>query len=155
MEKKIKLPLQYKILIGAVGVVGTYLVLRKFQTEIKAFLNKRKQSQNVISELDKALQKQTLTFPLSQYDSFANIIETASFDLGTDEQAIYQVFNRLKNNADYLALTKAWGNPTRRFYDFFIPMDFTLPQMIRYEMSDSEIQVINKILATKGITYRV
>ena len=155
MEPKIKLPLQYKILIGAVGVVGTYLLIKKFQVEIKSFLNKRKQNENVRDELQDAEKKSPLSFPLSQYDNFASIIETACFDLGTDEQAIYAVFNRLKNNADFLQLAKAWGNPTRRYYEYFVPMDLTLVQMLRYDLSDSECQVINKILARKGITYRV
>lgn len=155
MEVKEKLPIQYKILIGAVGVVGTYLLLKKFQVEIQAFLNKKKQNTNVTDELEEAKKKQKLTYALSQYDNFANIIETSCFDLGTDEKAIYQVFYRLKNNADYLALAQAWGRPTRRFYDFFVPMDFTLVQMLRYELSDSECQIINGILAKKGITYRV
>jgi hypothetical protein len=155
MEPKIKLPLQYKILIGAVGVVGAYLLIKKFQVEIKAFINKRKQNENVTDELKDAEKKQPLTYPLSQYDNFANIIETACFDLGTDEQAIYQVFYRLKNNADFLQLAKAWGNPTRRYYEYFVPMDFTLVQMLRYDMSDSECQVVNQILAKKGIKYRV
>ena len=51
MEIKEKLPIQYKILIGAVGVVGTYLLLKKFQVEIQAFLNKKKQNTNVTDEL--------------------------------------------------------------------------------------------------------
>lgn len=155
MEIKTKLPLQYKILIGAVGVVGGYLLLRKFQTEIKDFFNKKKQNENIVTELEDAIKKQKLTYPLSQYDSFANIIETACFDIGTDEDAIIKTFYKLKNNADYLQLTKAWGNPTRRIYDWFLPMDFTLPQQLRYELSDYYCTAINNILAKKGITYRI
>jgi len=155
METKAKLPLQYKILIGAGAVVGSYLLLKKFQVEIQAYLNKKKQNTNVTDELEEAKKKQKLTYPLSQYDNFANIIETACFDIGTDEQAIFTIFYKLKNNADYLALAQAWGRPTRRFYDWFVPMDLTLVQMLRYELSDSDCQKINGILGKKGITYRV
>lgn len=155
METKVKLPIQYKIAIGAVGVIGTYLILRKFQTEIKEFFNRKKQIENVEDELKEAEKKNKLSYPLSQYDTFANVIETACFDVGTDETAILKTFYKLKNNADYLQLTKAWGNPTRRIYDWFLPMDFTLPQQLRYELSDYYCTLINNILAKKGITYRV
>jgi len=155
METKAKFPLQYKILIGAAGLVGGYLLVKKFQVELKAFIANRKKNTNIIDELDEEVKKQKLTYPPSQYDNFASIIETACFDLGTDEQAIYQVFNRLKTNGDFLALAKEWGNPTRRFYEYFVPMDLTLVQMLRYDMSDGECQVVNRILAKKGIKYRV
>ena len=48
----------------------------------------------------------TKTFPNSQYFAFANRLEQAMFDWGTDEAAILDVFNQLKNNADYLAFLK-------------------------------------------------
>jgi hypothetical protein len=155
METKAKLPLQYKILIGAAGVVGTYLLLKKFQVEIQAYLNKKKQNTNVTDELEEEKKKQKLSYPISQYDNFAAIIETACFDVGTDEKAIFNVFYKLKTNGDYLALAQAWGRPTRRFYDWFVPMDLTLVQMLRYDMSDADCATINRILAKKGIKYRV
>jgi hypothetical protein len=101
------------------------------------------------------LKKTRLTFPESQYRSFAGTIETAGFDVGTDEDAIYNVFGKLKNNADYLALTQAWGKPNRRVYEWGIGRDMTLAQFIRYEMNDKEVRKINGILSSKGIKYRI
>ena len=139
------------VVVSAVGVAVAVLVAKKF----KLFFNKLKQVKNVQDELKDAEKKTPLSYPLSQYDTFANVIETACFDVGTDEDAILKTFYKLNNNADYLQLTKAWGNPTRRIYDWLIPMDFTLPQQLRYELSDYYCTLINNILAKKNITYRV
>jgi hypothetical protein len=49
----------------------------------------------------------------------------------------------------------AWGQPNRKVYEWGIGRNMTLPQYLRYEMSDSEIKKVNEILASKGITYRV
>ena len=46
METKAKFPLQYKILIGAAGLVGGYLLVKKFQVELKAFIANRKKNTN-------------------------------------------------------------------------------------------------------------
>lgn len=150
-----KLSLPSKLLIGVVGVVGAYLVLKKFKNAINTWINKTKQNTNVNDELENAKKENKLSFPLSQYDNFANIIETACFDVGTDEDTIFGVFYKLKNNADFLALTKAWGNPTRRIYDWALPYDYTLVQILRFELSNSDCQKINNILAKKNIKYKI
>ena len=115
----------------------------------------RAEAAAVENELSDEIKKTGLTYPQSQYKSFASTIEIAGFDIGTDEDAIYSVFSKLKNNADYLALANAWGKPNRKVYEWGIGRDMTLAQFIRYEMDESEVKKVNKILASKGIKYRV
>jgi hypothetical protein len=135
------------------GVIYTvYKLSKNFNPEQR---RQEEENKDVESELQKEVKKNPLSFPLSQYKSWANQIEVAGFGLGTDEQAIYSIFRKLKNNADYLALEQAWGKPTRKTYDFAVPLDYTLSQFLRYEMGDSEINKLNYILQTKGIKYRV
>ena len=61
----------------------------------------------------------------------------------------------MKNNADYLALLKAWGKPARTVYEWGIGRKKTLSQFLHSEMSDSEIRKINTILANNKVKYRV
>jgi hypothetical protein len=138
---------------GGVAVAfGVKKVLDFFKPERK---REEKEEKTVIDELEAAKKKKPLTYPKSQYANFANIIDISGFDLGTDEAAIYSVFRKLKNDADYLALAAAWGSPKRTIYYFGLPYKLTLPQFIRWEMSNSEAGKINKILSSKNIRYRV
>jgi len=143
--------------VVGVGVVagagyGIYKLIKFLSAENKA---EKKETQLVKGELEKEVEKTGLTYPGSQYLTFANVIETAGFDIGTDEEAIYSTFRKLNNNADYLQLLSAWGKPNRTIYDWGIGYDMTLPQYLRYEMGDEEINKINYILKSKGITYKV
>lgn len=137
---------------GLTAAWGISKILKILRPEYKREQNEQKTIQ---SELETETKKTGLSYPQSQYPAFANIIETAGFDVGTDEAAIYTVFRSLNNNADYLALTNAWGKPTRKIYDFGFGYDMTLPQFIRWEMDDKEVAKINAILKSKTIKYRV
>jgi hypothetical protein len=138
--------------ILAGGAYLIYKIVSKFGSEER---RESRQNLDIKTELDKETKKFPLTYAKSQYSTFADTIDTAGFDLGTDEDAIYSVFYKLKNNSDYLALLSAWGKPTRTVYEFGIGYSMTLPQFLRKEMSDSEVSKVNKILASKKITYRV
>ena len=112
------------------------------------------------NELEKEIKKKPLSYPLSQYKTFANVIEEACNEEGTNEEAIYSTFRKLKSNSDYLALQIAWGNPTRfvtpSWYIFYTTgKNFSIPQLLRNDMSSSEISKVNKILSNNGIKYRV
>jgi hypothetical protein len=137
--------------VAGVAFIG-FKIFRKFGGESARETQEANQLEN---ELNTELNKTGLTYPKSQYSTFANEIETAGFDIGTDEDAIYSVFRKLKNNADYLQLNASWGKPNRKVYDFGIGRDMTLPQFLRYEMNDGEIRKINQILSYNKITYRV
>ncbi len=95
------------------------------------------------------------TFPSSQFFAWANRLEQAMFDIGTDEDAIFDVFNRLRNNADFLALKAAFGvrNYTGGFVPGFLSDDLSLDGWISQELDSSEIAQLNNILRSKGITY--
>jgi len=141
----------------AVGVVaGTGYALFKISKLLTGEKQREiKESTAVGSELQSAQAQTGLSYPGSQYLSFANVIETAGFDIGTDEEAIYSIFRKLNNDADYLQLLQAWGKPNRKIYDWGIGYDMTLQQYLRYEMGEDEIAQINFILKSKGIKYRI
>jgi hypothetical protein len=137
--------------VVAAGIV-IYKVTQKFGDVEEA---DKKEGRDILDELAKEGKKKPASYADSQYKTFANTIETAGFDTGTDEEAIYSVFRKLKNNTDYLKLLNAWGTPNRKVYEWGIGRNMTLPQFIHWEMNDIESRKVNQILASKGITYRV
>jgi hypothetical protein len=101
----------------------------------------------------KAAQKsgETASYPSATYSQLADKIYAAvMYTWGTDNQAIYDVFNLMKNNIDVASLIKAFGK--RRLE--FSTQDAELGAHISNDMNSSEITKINNILASKGITYR-
>ena len=138
------------ILAGVVYVI--YKVTQKLGEEPQRDTEEDKQIQ---TELQTEIKKTPLSYGASQYATFANNIQEAGYDIGTDEEAIYSVFRKMKNNADYLALLKAWGKPTRTVYEWGVGRKKTLSQFLHSEMSASEIAKINTILANNKVKYRV
>ena len=137
------------IVIGVVLIVIT-LLLFIFWGRIKALVQ---QVKNRFAN-EQALNQWTTTtgevsnITSSQMTLLANRLENAAKGAGTDEDAIYAVFNQMTNTADVYALIAAYG--TRDGQD--------LPTMIRSELTDMwpyrEISKVNQILTNKGISYQ-
>lgn len=137
------------IVIGVVLIVITILLFI-FWGRIKALVQ---QIKNRFAN-EQALNQWTTTtgevalLPSSQLTILANRLEQAAKGAGTDEDAIYAVFNQMNNTADVYALIAAYG--TRDGQD--------LPTMIRSELTDMwpyrEISKVNQILTNKGISYQ-
>ncbi len=96
------------------------------------------------------------TYPDSQFYAWANRLEQSMFDVGTDEDAIIEIFSALRNNSDFIKLKQAFGirNYTGGFVPGFLSDDLSLDGWIAQELDASEINEINTILSNNGITYR-
>jgi len=97
------------------------------------------------------------TISAAQASSFANSCHAAIDGYQTDEEALYNVFSNLKNNADFALLMSAYGsrevssgawNPEPNFVG-------TLTGAITSECDATEKAKLNQILQSKGITNRV
>ena len=133
---------------GAVGV-GAYLLYRGVRKALgfNTTVDAAKKDQ---AELVRAGQR--ASYVDSQYKIFADAIYSAGFDVlfGTDEDAIYNVFNRMNNDLDVNKLIVAFG---ARRIEFSTRVE-SLSEFLRSELDDKEIGNINKILSTKNINYR-
>lgn len=96
------------------------------------------------------------TLKKSQFNSMANVIFNAMDGYGTDEDAIVRQVKKLKNDADFLALTTAYGirevssgkwNPEPNYKG-------TLAGALQNDLSDYWISLLNKHLRSKGVKYR-
>ena len=117
------------------------------------------------------------SFPPTQYKGWANAIEQsfegcdpfgnvtwgADSPLGTvsywskSGYNVAKIFAQLKNDVDFLTLVLAWG--VRTYDECGILTgnveDVDLFKAIDHELTDAERRDLNKILAKKGITYKV
>jgi hypothetical protein len=115
---------------------------------------------------DLAAQGITPTLDASQLEIFSQQLVEAMSGCGTDEDSIHRVFRQLSNDADVAALIVQFGV---RYYQPCVwtsPVSFAiweandqaygggLPTWFGYDLSDSNIEDINDILTSKGITYK-
>jgi len=107
------------------------------------------------TELQEQTKKTPLTYSPAQYKTWANSLEEAMFDLGTDKYTIVQVFKKLKKDVDVLALIDAFG--TRKYYTIGISYGpKTLGQWLTIEDNWWEylISDINKALSDNRVKYQ-
>jgi hypothetical protein len=91
------------------------------------------------------------TYPDSSYTQWASSIVSAGFNtLGTNEQAIYDIFRKMMNDLDVAKLIVAFGNQRVEFSFQTMPLGAWLST----ELDSSEMAVINKILRDKKIKYQ-
>lgn len=142
-EATLNKPLVWLTILG----VGAYALYK-----LGSALGKKLTLSNADADI-KAAQKtgETASYSSATYTQLADKIYAAvMYTWGTDEQAIYDVFNLMKNNIDVASLIKAFGK--RRLE--FSTQDAELGAHLSQDLDTAEIQKINSILASKGITYR-
>jgi len=99
-------------------------------------------------QLAKDISKTDLTYDLSQYTIFADRAYDAMYDFGTDEEALYVMFGKLRTNSDVLQLIKAFGVRG----DFIYKEGLT--KWLSSELNNIEIEKVNDILKRNNITYQ-
>lgn len=106
---------------------------------------------DIVKEESKGEQQ---SYSNSNYKTLADRLYSAMNTSGTDESAIYSVFETLKNKIDVLKIIEAYG--VRQLYQFGIPIGGkqNLSQALSDELSDNEISKVNQILFKKGINYK-
>ena len=136
-------PLTSTIFLIVLALALVYLILRKL---------KQTDTTN-LDNLEDEIKPNLLTYPESQYIIFADNIEAATAPMFDDEQAIYNVFQKLKNNDDVLKLITSFGR--RSFWagnGYFY--NATLNEVLTNQLSTDEIKHLNEILTGNGITIK-
>jgi hypothetical protein len=147
------------ILIAGVGIGVGYLIYRGIKKSIDN-TGEKQDVKDVTSDI-KTFQKQgqTLSHTEGSYSSFASQILQACGGYGTDEESIYRVFRQIKKNIDYAKLFSTFGVRTIPCDMFSRPFDNcgkgNLVEILTSELDDKEINKINDILKSNGVTYRL
>jgi len=146
--------------VAAIGLGGylVYKAIKKVGTGVKDifgnYTDEKELIENINNEQTQLKKKGfTLSYPIFTFKSDAEILKNAMGRLGTDEDAIYRVFSKMKNNLDLSELIKQYGT---HLYAIS-PVNFQyldLSGWINEELNDKEITKINNILSNNNITYR-
>ena len=92
------------------------------------------------------------------FTSLANDLYQAMDNYGTAENGITDIMKLLKNNADFDALSSAYGTRTLNcgsFNPFCTDFTGNMVQSLNDELDSSEIKVVNQILASNGLTRKI
>jgi hypothetical protein len=156
-DPKEKRPIKTAIAIG-IGAAIAFGMYKLVSKELAEAIKKRKNSKLFDEEIDPKIKA---SYKPSQFITWADKIED-SFNAQwldfTDEDAIYNIMRKLKNNTDWLELNKAYG--LRSYYDLLNPSyitgkDINLVKALQLELDTTEKNKVNAILKSKGITYRI
>ena len=145
------IPKEFRVSLAVLG--GGYLAYKLYRklnpSEKEIAEEKLVEESEFTSEGESCMGK--LSYRSSQYKAFATALHNAFVEtVGTDEDAIYSVMNKMKNECDLLQVIAEFG-VRRQEWGF---EKLNLPQFINDEMSTKELQKVNSILRRKGITYR-
>ena len=122
------------ILLIIIAVVVIIVVKRKKAT---------KEQDDYIKDVEKQIDKSDLSYANSEYTQMANKLYSAMKGIGTNENAIYDVFSQLETESDVRKLISTYGSKD----------GMTLQQWLIDDLSNRELQKVNDILAKNNINY--
>jgi hypothetical protein len=132
------------ITLAGIGVLG-YKAYKWYQNEqIQAEVSKKAAE---IQAYNKA--GVVASFPDNQYVTWGKLINDELNSALIDEDKIYTIFRNLKNIVDLYKLQSAITYTE----GFLFKINRTLDEVLSYFLFDSDINIINKILASKNINY--
>lgn len=141
------------VLGGATVIIVGVVKFKKYQENKRLKQAQENYNKLVGTEKDTfAAAGEKLSYPPSNYKTYADQLEKAMQYTGTYSNVIYDIFKLMKNNLDIIALVQAFG--TREIYFWGFTYKFTLPEAIRDELDATDIAKINKLFASKKIKYR-
>ena len=111
-------PIQYGILGG--GLFLAYIIYKKITSQETTQEDTQKLLKKELDLEQARLKNLKLTYPISQYLLFANVLdESMRYGIGDNYKAVVTTLQKMQNNKDVLQLIKAYGN--RQGYVFGIP----------------------------------
>lgn len=147
------------IIVG--GAVVAFIIFKTIMNKFKenadknSALQQKKYATDEIKNLYNQGIKQTLSN--SQLESICQVLAQAFDGCGTDNNTVFNEFDKLQNEADMQSLLKMYGvrkydgcNWEGDFYD----KNLSLSGAISSEMNTTQIKKINSILGKKGIKFR-
>ncbi len=113
------------------------------------FLGSRTGKAAAVSVGDKDIKAGSLSYDLSQYKVLADRILEAVEGYGSDEEAIYTVFRKMRTTSDVLQLSKSFGSRGAWYSG-----KSSLAAWLAGDLNNAEIAEVNKILASNFIAFQ-
>lgn len=126
-------------LVALLVSVIVIIIFIKYRTKlVDAVHNKQ-----LANSLDEEIDTNQITITQAQFNTYASSLYAAMDGVGTDEDKIYAVFRAMNTRADVLQLIKTFG----------VKDSQTLTEWLHGDLSASEIEKVNTILAGNNINY--
>jgi hypothetical protein len=88
------------------------------------------------------------TISESQASSYADLIYQENMSANTNEEAIYEVFRKLRREPDLILLKLKFGTRRPQFGTAYMG----LSAFLRADLNDSEMEEVNRILRSKALS---
>ena len=156
------------VVVGGIAIV--YFTAKSFikrirtQADEKRSLQESTNADNELIDLNNRGIKPTLTD--SNITSIINSLKDAMNGCGTNEKRVYDDFSKLNNEADVKLLIRNWGVQYYQPCAGSQPISYSkwlwndksfggsISEWLNYDLSTSEINKVNDILAKKGIKHK-
>ena len=142
--KAIPINIRGYILLAGMGFAG-YKIYKWYQQEVLDSETNKKAAE--IKAYNKA--GIVASFPDNQYVTWGKLINDELNSVTVDEDKIYSIFRQLKNVVDLYKLQSS----VTYTVGFLFKLSKTLDESLSWFLSDSDIDIINKILLSKNINY--
>lgn len=113
-------------------------------TDIKDLIIDKKANEKLINEANQTIEVSDITITQDQFETYSSKLYKAMKGWGTNEKAIYAVFQEMNSRSDVQQLIKTFGTKDGD----------TLREWLYDDLSEDEIAHINSILASKSINYK-
>ncbi len=150
-KSAIVVPTLIKVGVPLIAVGVGYLLVRKM---LKGKTNPDGTSSSIAPTLENTkIERHKLTISVSDATLFANTLYGAMMNFGTDEKAIYSIFNNISTKDDMLLVIKTFGMKqyligTRAA---FLGQSMNLIGWLRAELSSKEISKLKPKFDSWGI----
>lgn len=138
------------VIVVAEKKVAANLKARKYSKEEDVSINK------ALSDAVKAGNGPTITS--ANAATMADKVFSALDGYGNGFDSIKEVYNSMKNNADYLLISSTFGTKTTssgRFNVFESDFTGTMAQTVTHWLSSEDQSTLSNILKNKGINYTI
>lgn len=139
---------------GALLLIVLYIYVRKKIMEYKA----DKKDEEYQRSVGKSIDSSVLTYNDADYLTMANALESYLADTragwaGVDEDGIFNIMEKMKNNSDVAKLITAFGKRNLRKRWQTKTDEYDLPSALAYFLDQGERDEIEEIFETNGVTY--
>lgn len=138
-KKKMIIGIAVAILVLVIAIV----IVFKYK-DIKNLIMDKAANQKLVDEANTTIKVEDISITQDQFHTYAQKLYKAMKGAGTDEKAIYEVFEAMNSRSDVQQLIKTFG----------VKDGENLAEWLYDDLSAGDIEHINAILATKSINYQ-
>ncbi len=135
------------IIVAVIVAVAIWLIVKKIKASSAA-----RENRDYLNAVKSNINPSETSYNGEDYRDMAQKLYDAFNGAGTRNQSWKDVFGRMRTNSDVNQLIVAFGTRKAKLFGKEYGKAMTLSEWISDELSNSEIQYLNSMLASKGIT---